>query len=209
MSPSLEGNTVLGADRLQDCGLAFALPLSRDAFLDDYENPSKDFVRNWVMQFEGLSLNRLWLGYSALADYARLVAAEAEALGVRVLTEVTLKSWAALTLARPITTLVAHWAESGLHGVEFSSGIVQLDEVCAALPGEYRGVLDLTICHSSQAIAPLKRARPQCTVLANREAARLDIRLAMYRQIVRILNHERINYVDAAARVHMAGLEVR
>ena len=195
-------------DRLQDCGLAFALPLSRDAFLEDYDNPSKDFVRNWVTQFEGLSLDHLWLGYGRLAAYARLVAAEAAALGVSVVTDVTLDSWAALTRARPITTLVAHWAESALHGVEFSTGIVPLEHVCAALPGRYRGLLDLTVCHSSQAIAPLKRARPGCTVLANREAARLDIRLAMYRQILRVLNHERITYVDAAARVHMAGLEV-
>lgn len=197
-----------GPDRLQDCGLAFALPLSRDAFVEDFDNPAKDFVRNWVSQFEGLSLDRLWSGYARLAAYARLIASEAEALGVWVLTEVTLDSWAALTLARPITTLVAHWAENGLDGVEFSTGIVQLEQVCAALPRRYSGLIDLTVCHSAQAIAPFKRARPGCTVLANREPARLDIRLAMYRQILRLLNYERTTYVDAAARVHMAGLEV-
>jgi hypothetical protein len=199
---------VTAYDDPRACGAAIAVPLTRERFIADRVDARKQFVRQWTDSFPGFTADRLWAGYQATAGYGRMVAAEAEAAGVRVMTDAALSAWRTLAQTCHVLTLFAHWASGDTPSIEYADGIVPLQEAVDALPRRFDGVVDLTVCHSTQALAMLKRARPRCTVLANRDPAWLDVRLAIYRQIIRLLQRERLSYVDAAQRVHLAALEV-
>ena len=196
-------------DRPTDCGLIVGLPTSHEAFLDDAMNVEKSFVRAWAASRRGSSVEALWREYQAIMDYAATIGAEAAESGVAVVLGGAQASWPALVTRRRVVTLIAHWVQrDGRSSVEFTDGLATIGRLIAQIPAGFSGVLDLTTCPSAHAIAVLKHARPACTVLTNRDAAPLDVRLAMYRQIVRILGSEQTTYVEAAARVHHAALEV-
>jgi hypothetical protein len=193
----------------RDCALALAIPLTREAWYADKDDERMDFIRSWVASFPGYNVERLWNDYSRVAAYTNTMAAEADAKGVMVSTAATPESWGRLIATRRVVTLVAHWVnDAGAVHFEFRDGLARLERLIDRLPLDYAGVLDLTVCYSAEAIAPFKRARPGCTVLANKKPANLAVRLAMYRQIVKILSVERTTYVEAAMRVHLAALEV-
>jgi hypothetical protein len=192
----------------RDCSLFVAVPLTRGAFVADVADRDKDFVRAWASGFPGYPVERLWDDYRPIAAYASAVVAEASAAGVTVPPDATFEAWNRLTRGPTVITIFAHLAEQdGVETIEYRDAAVSVDAVCAALPADFAGVLDFTICYSASLIATVKRERPRCTVIANREKARLDVRLAIYRQTLRILVHEPMTYVEAAARVRLAALE--
>ena len=191
---------------LEQCGLLIAIPLTRDRFLSDAADARKDFVRQWLASLAGYAPERLWRDYERIATYVLQISDEARAGGVHVVTDASFESWAALARTRSVITLVAHWVAGSPPLIEYADGPHPLDEVVEALPAGFDGVLDLTVCHSTRAIAAIKTARPRCSVLTNREPARLDLRLAMYRQVLRLVQRERTRYVQAAQQVHLAAL---
>jgi hypothetical protein len=192
---------------LQRCGLVVAVPLTRDHFLADAADMRKDFVRQFAASFAGYPAERLWLDYAPFATYALQVVGEARAMGVDTATDATFAAWTVATGRHDVITLVAHWIEGPLPAIEYADGPRRVDDVVETLPRDFAGLIDLTVCHSTRAIGAIKKARPRCSVLGNREPARLDVRLAMYRQIIRLVDREGTCYVDAAKRVHLAALE--
>lgn len=196
-----------GPDTLGRCGLLMAVPLTRDRFLADANDGRMDFVRQWVASFVGYTPERLWRDYERIAGYGLQIVEEARKGGVHVVTDAPFASWPLITRTKEVVTLVAHWVAGSAPAIEYADGPRSLHEVVEALPADFAGVVDLTVCNSTRAIAAIKRARPRCSVLANRDATRLDLRLAMYRQVLRLVDRERTCYLEAAHRVHLAALE--
>lgn len=195
------------SDAPSDCALAIALPFDRAAFVADADDAGKDFVRSWSLAARAPA-GDLWPAYARILEYAKTVGDEVRDLGGLVAAPATLQAWSRLVHSRRVVALIAHWAaRTEGDRIEFADGLVTVDQLVSVLPPDYNGVLDLTTCHSTRAIRWIKRARPGCTVLANRGETDLDIRLAVYRQILRVLQRERTSYVEAASKVHLALLE--
>lgn len=196
-------------DSPRDCALALAFPLDRAEFLRSIETePPYGFVRQWLARFSGYPVELLWQDYAPIAAYAKGLAEEASAAGVLVEEEATLTRWLKLLNARRITSLVAHWAEQDQADlIQFAGGFVPLSECINSMPINFSGVLDLTVCHSSRFIDQIKKQRPASTILANRNVARLGVRLAMYRQVLRLLATGEYTFIDAMLKIHRSGLE--
>jgi hypothetical protein len=191
----------------QRYGLLVTVPLTREQFLADATNGRKEFVRQWVASLSGYAPEQLWRDYERIAGFTLQIVSEAREAGVQAVTDGCYGSWTAMAATSDVITLVAHWVAGPPAGFEYADGPRPLDEVVDALPEDFGGIIDLTVCHSTNAIPAFKKARPRCSVLANREPARLDLRLAMYRQILRLVRRERQGYIAAAQRVHLAALE--
>ncbi len=74
--------------------------------------------------------------------------------------------------------------------VEFSDGLRTISEVVEAVPENYTGVLDMTVCNSVLLGAAIKKHRRNCQVLINRYPTELDIRLLPYKiAIDRLAQH--------------------
>lgn len=76
----------------------------------------------------------------------------------------------------------------GTIGVELRDGIYSAADIAARLPARWRGTLDLTVCHSVLLGEVVKRAFPTSTIVANRQRASPELRLAIYRELIRILH---------------------
>jgi hypothetical protein len=195
------------SNRLRRCGLLVALPLTREQFVADATNARKEFIRRWVASFGRYEGAGLWSDYRPIAAYALQIIKEARQGGAAAVTNASFGSWAEMTAARDVVTLVAHIMAGPPGAIEYADGPHVLDDVIAALPPAFDGVIDLTVCHSPRAIAAIKRARPRCSVLASRHPANLDLRLAMYRQVLRLIDRQGTGYTEALQRVHLAALE--
>ncbi|MBV9268829.1 MAG: hypothetical protein JO061_21855 [Acidobacteriaceae bacterium] len=193
---------------LKACAVAFAIPLTREQFLSDFESVKKDFVRNYASEEP---LETAWRYYQSTAAFARELVAELTAGGAVVNTSATIDQWSNLVRQRHVVTLFAHWTNrNGVDEFEFAEGLRSLDDLIACLPDAYSGVLDFIVCRSTKALDRVKQARPKSTVIANRNEADLSVRLAMFRQIMKLVSAGR-DYVDAAMTVHkaMLGLKVK
>ena len=191
-----------------DCALAVALPLTRPEFHQDIAE-GKDFVRSWMVQFDGFSTDFGWERYKPYADLVNDVSRAAGKDGVAVRRRATLADWVSLLQRVRIVTLMAHCQRGNARGpsgdgVEFADGLYHPAQIVAAMPDNYAGVLDLSVCFSLELAPYVKRRFPHCTTIVNKGAARLDHRIAMYRQAIWLLKTASYSYVDAMTEVQMA-----
>lgn len=194
----------------RDCALALAFPLSREEFFHSAQSEPEDgFIRTWIRRYPGYPLEQLWLDFAPVARYADCLATTASDLGVLVERGTDLACWVAALSQRRVTTLVAHWSpREGQDFIQFADGFVLSRDCAESLPNPFYGVLDMTICRSVRLIESIKSRRPQCTILANKNTASLNLRLAIYRQALRLLATGKYSFVDAMLKIHHSGLEV-
>lgn len=91
--------------------------------------------------------------------------------------------------------------------VETFDGLNTFQQFQAAIPADFSGVLDLSMCNSFMLGEQVKRVRPSCLVVENAFLATPEFRLARYSLIVGELSRERSRYTDALVRVHRALVE--
>ena len=195
----------------RDCTLAVAIPLTRVEFLDDLRAPEKDFAKSYARRFGGFSDDDVWTRYERYARLVRSVADEVEAAGVRVIRGARFAALTAALTERHVFTLVAHWRnhehDAARGRIELTDGLREIDDVVAAIPPDYRGVIDLTVCHSVLLGDGIARLRPDCVVIMNRGNAKLDYRCIVYRHVIRQISHRPESYVDVVARLRVALLK--
>jgi hypothetical protein len=187
-----------------DCAVAFAIPVRRDQFERGAQSANCDFVPRLVEANPGRSLASLWEEYCPLAGYALDLAAEARRAGALVEEDVSITGWSRLLRHRPVVVLVAHWRRGEADAIEFAESLYPPNEVADAVPADFSGVLDFTTCYSLHLAAAVKTRARRSQVILNRYEARLDFRLAMLRQTLRLLQNGKFSYVAAMAQVHLA-----
>ena len=85
--------------------------------------------------------------------------------------------------------------------VEFVDGGVEVDQVVAAVPAGFSGVLDLTVCNSTLLAEQVRRRCRFGLVIANAFPATLHIRMELYDAAMRLVQHEHVSYQDAVFMV--------
>lgn len=194
-------------DRPTDCSLCLCIPLTRDDFLAAAANePGQGFVRGWVEQAWEAPPETLWERYSPIAAYAGELAAEAESAKVRVFRNATFQDFlTCLAGERRVTTLIAHWYGNG---VQFSRDFVPATELVGHIPPGFTGTLDLTACYSAvRLLDRIKKQAPRATVIAVKREALPSVRLAIYRQTLKLLQQRRYTFAEAMRQVHLTALE--
>jgi hypothetical protein len=86
-------------------------------------------------------------------------------------------------------------------GAEFAEGFHSVNEIVSCFPPEFSGLVDLTVCNSVLLAESIRRAYPDCLVLANEDLAYLDFRLATYAQVIRSLSGQPEPYEDVVYRI--------
>jgi|HubBroStandDraft_2_1064218.scaffolds.fasta_scaffold03542_7 hypothetical protein len=89
----------------------------------------------------------------------------------------------------------------GGNAIEFSDGFVSLHRILETIPATFAGKLDLTSCNSTVFAEDVRRKCKSVLVMANEESTSLDLRLAIYRQVIRRLSQRSEPYEDALHRV--------
>jgi len=196
-----------------DCVLALAIPLTRERFLADLKQPEiKDFVFQFrkVRGLERADPEFCWQVYET--EEAALVAAvcdEVEHHGVKIANDVSLADLTKLLAQFSIVTLVAHsrfvdseTADLKNPLIEFSDGLVTTPELVQAIPIDFSGLLDLTVCNSVIPAAAIRESRPNCLIAGNRRPAELRSRMYLYGLAISLLAKEPQPFVDVITKVH-------
>jgi len=76
-----------------------------------------------------------------------------------------------------------------------SDGLHPISELVAAIAPDWRGTLDLTVCNSTVLGNAVRLRARGSVVLMNEEPADLPTRLALYKQVVRMLSHHKQSYM--------------
>jgi hypothetical protein len=92
-------------------------------------------------------------------------------------------------------------ATAGGPAVEFSSGFEPLSNIVAGLSADCTCLFDLTICNSVLLGEEIRRKCRRAVVMMNADAAAPDVRLAVYRQIIRVMGKRHWSYQQAAMRL--------
>lgn len=85
--------------------------------------------------------------------------------------------------------------------LELHDGIATMDELRAAIPPRFSGVLDLSVCNSVALGESIKRGRSGFLVVENEFLARIDLRLVRYALMLGRLAIGKARYTDALAEV--------
>jgi hypothetical protein len=169
-----------------ECALVFAVPTWREEFERAARGPG-DFVPRMVKGNPGRSLQSLWIEYAQVAEYARMLSAEARAMGALTTSNASLACWRSALRQRPVNVLFAHCRPGEPGAVEFADGLYGVEEVATAVPREFEGVIDFAVCHSLQLSRLVKLRAPRSQVIGNLQATGLDTRLALLRQTLRLV----------------------
>jgi len=149
-----------------DCVLAFGIPTNKAQFLEDIENPAKDFAD----LFDGS-----WHRYNhQVIKPFNSVIPKLKKWGVEILPSISLAQFGQVLTKneKKSFTLFSHWAENQ---VEFSDGLIPIEDIIDHIPKSFKGVLDLCICHPNALVLKIKEERPNCQVrfISNKEATPL------------------------------------
>jgi hypothetical protein len=175
--------------RPADCQVLMAIPTSREGFERDLSLASKDFVPN---------LCPIWDMYRlTTVDVFKRERQHWERDGVEVLEDVTIECFRdRLTRAtHAVTVLFAHWAREG---VEFADQIVSIPAVIDAVPVDFRGWLDLSVCHPTQLADGLRRSRgPECRIKFSHGKAIPSLWMSYYSVLFAYMAKGTYCYLDA------------
>lgn len=99
--------------RPKDCAFLVTVPTTREEFLEDVENPAKDFVRE---RFSGSALRpaNQWTLYEPTVLFLAELLAEIQRLGANVVRRATLEDWRAACASSEVIILFAHWRSARL-----------------------------------------------------------------------------------------------
>lgn len=86
--------------------------------------------------------------------------------------------------------------------IELADGMHTVREFVDAVPADFGGVLDLSVCNSVIVGAAVKRARGGCQVAMNRYPANIMYRMSLYKLVVECLHDRARPYSEAMAFVH-------
>jgi hypothetical protein len=86
-------------------------------------------------------------------------------------------------------------------GLEFQGAFQRLDHILQSLPREYDGTFDLTCCNSTVFAEDVRRRYRRSLVMSNELPASFEYRMAVYRQVMRILSRTKTSYEEAVFRI--------
>ena len=92
--------------------------------------------------------------------------------------------------------LFSHWTSGD--EVEFINGMATVEDIIAAVPVEFQGVVDLCVCHPAKLATALQRERPRCFVKSSPDRAiHFTFWLHFYEVLVEVLLHKQVDYCQA------------
>lgn len=173
-----------------DCTLVFGIAASVEEYERQRLKPDRyDFMS--VLDKEGYCM-------AVLNDMDRLLPAIAQT-GARIETGVSLQGFGSLLRdpSRSVVTLFSHWKEDS---VQFADGLMKIQQFIEMVPFDFRGVLDLCVCHPVGLAARLRAERPHIGFIKYIDtSATVSLWLWFYAALFRRLATEQSTWLNALA----------
>jgi hypothetical protein len=89
--------------------------------------------------------------------------------------------------------------------IEFFDELHPIVDFVTAIPQNYDGLIDFTVCNSVLIGNTIKRQR-RCIIIVNKELATLELRMVIYKGIIELLSRLDIDYMGATAMIRHTSL---
>lgn len=86
--------------------------------------------------------------------------------------------------------------------IELSDGLHSISELVSVVAPDWRGTLDLTVCNSTVLGNAIRLRARGSLVVMNEEPADLVSRLALYKQVIRMISHRKQSYMRCMLDMH-------
>jgi hypothetical protein len=183
----------------KDIFLAITYPLEKRDFINDLSpTVNKEFVKLKKMQLpQNESPDLSWdLHIEQTANNIKGLCKFLRDRGGLVMTNFTMNDFAMIS-KKKIILLQAHFNKEE-KTVELFDGKHSINDVVAAIPENFIGIFDLTVCNSDfLAFQIKKRFGNNCFVIQNKNATILQVRLPVWKTVIGILSVTNMNYIDA------------
>lgn len=142
------------------------------------------------------------MAHATMSHYSRVVLRHADlvlptiaASGVTLVQNATLADVTALCSERyRVVTLFSHANELG---VELDSGMVSFEDLSAAIPNTFSGILDLSVCEATAQIRKVRSATQQFLLKTNERPETVSLWLYFYSAMFSIMKQNHVDYFDA------------
>lgn len=172
------------------------IPYTQEQFRLCFEKPSCDFIDALQLMYGTNDREILWTYFSSTARKTELAVKELRKRNVRIIhIESTDDLKDAFSYDNIIITTHHHRASRAL---DFYGTIVPEEELVRSIPKDYKGTVDLSSCNSADFQLKCKLRAPLCTFIAVGATSSLELRLSLYRLVVRyLLKHNNATYLEA------------
>lgn len=86
--------------------------------------------------------------------------------------------------------------------LELADRLCSVWEFIQSVPRDFDGIVDMTVCNSIIPAEALRRHRSDCNVVCNTYRARAEVRLEIYRHVIRSLAAKSEPFEEVSARAH-------
>jgi hypothetical protein len=197
---SVRTKTMLKAS---DCNFIFCLPLNREAFEADNQNPAKHFVsihlpEDKKSEFEN---GTLWEAYKeeVVQPYLRFKK-QFSAYGFVFNENVTFNQFATLIHDYHVNIVFSHCriGDPDIEAVEFNDKLVGIPSFLEAIPEHYDKTLDLSVCKPVHLAQALKQQRRRMVVKSASRSIGFVYWIYIYSVIFQIIHTQKIDYYSTA-----------
>lgn len=184
-----------------DCNFMFCLPLTEEQFNLDYENLSKHFVREHLLQNKPVESKqgKLWNVYNkeVVQPYLKLKR-QFSGYGFSFNESVTFPNFLELIDHSHVNILFSHCKTGDDEAIELFDRLVPKDEFVNAIPLNYNNVLDLSVCKPEFTAEELKDKRRNAIVKSVSKSISFMLWLYFYGLAFEIIYKQKAEYYSNA-----------
>lgn len=169
-----------------NCVLGFGIPTSKNDFFRDQSDSNKDFAKMF---------NGMWGKYyhQFIKDLERVEPLLKET-GLNVKHNLKLSDYQSLFEGNDVVILFSHWKNDR---IEFSDGLINIEDIIQAIPDEFTGIIDLCVCHPNKLAMKIRENKPNCLVRYIPRAATPSSWLKFYSIFFTYLKQKDLTYLTA------------
>jgi len=179
------------------CLLACAYPLTREDYnrLFDRQPPSDFFTSQFKKLPATPKKELVWSDlYSRFAASLTRGLKAVESCGGTVIRNFSIEHLAEVSNFE-VFTLYAHYNQF-IDRIELSDGLYSRDDFTKAIPGDYQGIFDLTLCNSVYVRNEIKKKFGSQQVISFADTIPIMAGMLFYQQLILNLSRYHINYID-------------
>lgn len=172
------------------------IPYTREQFRKCCKKTSCDFIDSLMLMYGTNDEDILWEYYLATAERIEMTINDLRKRNVSIINVESVDDL--IDAYRYSNIIITTHSHRVLKALDFYGNIISQKEFVQFIPKDYNGVIDLSSCNSADFQLKCKLRVPSCTFIAVGTTSSLELRLFLYKQIVKyILKHKDKTYLEA------------
>lgn len=180
--------------------LCVALPYTKELFFDCIKRNS-DFIDSIQLKYKTSDDELLWIHYKQTAEEIQSTIDELRSRNVFVTDLTSIEDFASAFNDYENVVVIAH-RHRNLFSLDFMGNTVAVDDVVAAIPQDFKGIIDFSSCYSEEFMLRAKCRAPEANIISAGTLSDVSLRLFLYRNVAKhMANNPKVCYLEALRHI--------